>query len=103
MNDDGLPEEGNHAAPQCVTCGKPLPTGSLRYVAEVSVTADFDPVLVFPDDMDGEIERTLQAMKEAAEEGLASKLGEQVIARRAFLLCPKCRNEFVDGLPGELH
>jgi hypothetical protein len=101
-SDDDLHDDSVTGPAQCVRCAKPLPTGSLRYVAEISVTADFDPVLVFPDDMDGEIEHALQAMKDAAEEGLSSKLGELVITRRAFLLCPACREEFLEGLPGEL-
>ncbi len=89
-------------APLCARCSKPLPTASLRYVVEVTVTADFDPLLVFPDDLDGEIDHTLEAMQLAAERGLAGKLGEQVMARRAFLLCPACREQFLDELPGDL-
>jgi len=102
MSDDENSGESITGPAQCVLCARPLSTGALRYIAQVTITADFDPVLVFPDDLDGEIERALQAMKEAAEEGLASKLGEQVITRRAFLLCPTCREKFLAGLPGEL-
>ena len=88
------------SAPDCAGCGKALPNGSLRYVVEMTITADFDPVMIFPDDLDGEMERTLDAVQEAADEGLAGKLEEQVIARRAYLFCPGCRNEFMESLPG---
>lgn len=91
------------SAPACALCGRQLPTGSLRYVSEVTLTADFDPLLVVPDDIDGEIERTLQAMKEAAAQGLSKSLSEQVIAKRVFMLCPKCRADFLESLPGQLH
>jgi len=93
-------DESPFSASVCATCGRSLPTGSLRYVVELAVTADFDPVLVFPDDLDGEIEQALDAIQEAADQGLAGKLEEQVVARRAFLLCPECRNEFLGALPG---
>ncbi len=89
-------------SPSCALCAAPLPTGSLRYITEIAVTADFDPLLVIPDDLDGEIDRTLTGMQEAANEGLAGQLEEQVVARRAFLMCPRCRPEFLDGLPGKL-
>lgn len=89
-------------SPSCALCSTPLLTGSLRYITEVAVTADFDPLLVIPDDLDGEIDRTLAGMQEAANEGLAGKLEEQVVARRAFLLCPRCRAGFLDTLPGKL-
>ena len=89
--------------PSCASCGTTLATGSLRYVTEVTITADFDPVLVVPDDLDAEIDRTLAGMQEAADEGLAGQLEEQVVARRAFLLCPSCRGTFLTALPGQLH
>ncbi len=90
------------SAPDCAHCGVSLPTGALRYVVEVAITADFDPVLVLSDDIDGEIDRTLEGMQEAADEGLAGKLQEQVVARRAFILCPSCRAKWLETLPGEL-
>ncbi len=102
MNDGGRDAGARGSPAQCALCARKLPNGSLRYIAEVSVTADFDPLLVFPDDLDGQIEHTLQAMQEAAEEGLGGKLSEQVIARRAFLLCPACREQWLAKLPGEL-
>jgi hypothetical protein len=86
----------------CARCGTLLGTGSLRYVTEITVTADFDPVLVIPDDINAEIDRTLQGMQDAADEGLAGQLEEQVLARRTFLLCPGCRAEFLESLPGRL-
>ncbi len=86
----------------CARCGAALPNGSVRYVTEVTVTADFDPILVLPDDLDGEIERALDAVQRATDQGLAGELEEQVLARRAFLLCPACRGEFLEGLPGRL-
>ena len=99
-----IDDESPFSASVCATCSKVLPTGSLRYVVELAITADFDPVLVFPDDLDGEIEQAVDAIQEAADQGLAGKLEEQVVARRAFLLCPSCRAEFLDKLPGgELH
>jgi len=99
-----IEDEAPFSASVCAMCTKALPTGSLRYVVEMAITADFDPVLVFPDDLDGEIEQAVDAIQEAADQGLAGKLEEQVVARRAFLLCPSCRSTFLEGLPGgELH
>jgi len=90
------------SAAQCALCNVALPTGALRYVTEVTVTADHDPFLAVPDDIDGEIERTLKAMEEAARKGRADELEAQVVTRRAFLLCPGCREAFLGGLPGRL-
>jgi hypothetical protein len=89
------------SAPSCASCGKLLPTASLRYVVEITVTADFDPMVVYPDDLDAETNETLEAMQVASERGLASKLGEQLMARRAFMLCPPCREQFLADMPGE--
>ena len=86
----------------CALCGITLPTGSLRYITEVSITADSDPVLVMPDDMDAEIQQALRAMEDAVGQGRARELDEQVVVRRAFLLCAKCRDAFLEGLPGRL-
>ncbi len=95
-------EELNASPLACARCGTLLGTGSLRYVTEITVTADFDPVLVISDNIDAEIDRTLQGMQDAADEGLAGQLEEQVVARRTFLLCPGCRAEFLEDLPGKL-
>jgi len=84
----------------CASCGTGLPAGSLRYIVELTMTADFDPVMVFPDDLEGDLETALEAVQEAANEGLAGELEEQVLARRAFLLCPACRKAFLESLPG---
>jgi hypothetical protein len=97
-----MDEEAMAPPPGCAHCGTVLSTGSLRYVTEVTVTADFDPVLVLPDNIDAEIDRTLQGMQDAADQGLAGQLEEQVVARRTFLLCPSCRAEFLESLPGRL-
>ncbi|MDP7113316.1 MAG: hypothetical protein QGH45_15195 [Myxococcota bacterium] len=97
-----MDEEAVAPPPCCARCGTVLSTGSLRYVTEVTVTADFDPVLVIPENIDAEIDRTLQGMQDAADQGLAGQLEEQVVARRTFLLCPGCRAEFLESIPGRL-
>ncbi len=75
----------------CVKCGKSLPEGSLKYVVDIRVYADFDGVLNFPE---GDIEEEVGRMK--IERMDPRELEKDVYQEMAFLLCKGCRDRFVE-------
>lgn len=77
----------------CWRCGKELPPGGLSYVVHLKVYADFDGVLVEPE------EGTDQQLKEVLEEVRKSdpeKLEKEVYEEFTLLACKSCRDRFVD-------
>jgi hypothetical protein len=76
----------------CSRCGKNLAPGSLTYVVNVRVFADFDGVLLEPEEgMDRELEQILEQVEEAN----ASELERDVYEEFTLFLCKRCRDRFV--------
>jgi hypothetical protein len=76
-----------------VRCGKDLPEGSLKYVVDIRVYADFDGVLRFPE---GDIEEEVGRLMERIERMDPQELERDVYQEMAFLLCKGCRDRFVE-------
>ena len=77
----------------CVKCGKRLPEGSLKYVVDIRVYADFDGVLNFPE---GDIEEEVNRLMGEIEGMDPGELERDVYQEMAFLLCKGCRDRFVE-------
>lgn len=77
----------------CAKCGKGLPMGSLKYVVNIRVYADFDGVLSFPE---GDIEEELNRLMEESERMDPGELERDVYQEVAFLLCKACRDRFME-------
>jgi len=77
----------------CVRCGKDLPEGSLKYVVDIRVYADFDGVLRFPE---GDIEAEVSRLMAEIERMDPQELERDVYQEMAFLLCKSCRDRFVE-------
>ena len=77
----------------CVKCGKSLPEGSLKYVVDIRVYADFDGVLNFPE---GDIEEEVDRLMGEIEMMDPHELERDVYQEIAFLLCKGCRDRFVE-------
>lgn len=74
-------------------CGKRLPEGSLKYVVDIRVYADFDGVLNLPgEDIEEEVHR-LMGKIERMDPG---ELEKDVYQEMAFLVCKGCRDTFVE-------
>ncbi len=74
-------------------CGKDLPEGSLKYVVDIRVYADFDGVLHFPE---GDIEEEVHQLMEEIEQMDAHELEKEVYQELGFLLCKGCRDRFME-------
>ena len=78
---------------ECWRCGKELSPGSLVYVAHIRVFADFDGVLLEPEEeMDHQLKRLIDQMEDADPEELEKEVYEEY----SLLLCKSCRDRFVD-------
>jgi hypothetical protein len=77
----------------CVKCGKSLPEGSLKYVVDIRIYADFDGVLSLPE---GDIEEEVNRLMGEVERMDPRELERDVYQEIAFLLCKKCRDRFME-------
>lgn len=74
-------------------CGKELPEGSLKYVVDIRVYADFDGVLNFPK---GDIEEEVHRLMEEIEQMDPHELEKEVYQELGFFLCKGCRDRFME-------
>jgi hypothetical protein len=74
-------------------CGKRLPEGSLKYVVNIRVYADFDGVLNLPG---GDIEEEVHRLMGEIERMDPGELEKDVYQEMAFLVCKGCRDTFVE-------
>lgn len=77
----------------CSRCGIKLPHGSLVYVAEVKVYADFDGVILESEvESQQSINQLLEYIKDADPNGVEKEVYEDF----TLVLCKGCRDRFVD-------
>jgi hypothetical protein len=80
---------------QCSRCGKKLPPGSLAYVFHVRAFADFDGVIVEPEEaIDPQVEKLLRQIERQDPKELEKEVHEEF----SLLLCKRCRDRFVKEL-----
>jgi hypothetical protein len=78
----------------CLRCGKSLPRGSLKYIVDLQVYADFDGYLA----EEGEdLELSLGKVLEEAEGRDEEELEEEVYLRQLYLVCKDCRDRFLSN------
>ncbi len=77
----------------CFRCGKALSPGSLTYVAQVRVFADFDGVILEGEE---DIDHQLKRMMEEVEAADPEELEKEVFEEYTIILCKSCRDRFVD-------
>ncbi len=75
---------------ECDRCGRDLPPGGLKYLVTISVTADFDGVI-----LDEASEDELRKALRDAEARDAEDLEKEVHQEMAYILCKPCRDAFV--------
>jgi len=77
----------------CDRCGKEIEQGGLTYVVQIRVFADFDGVLLEPEEgMDRELKQALEQIEAASPEELEKEVYEEM----TLLLCKSCRDRFVE-------
>ncbi len=78
---------------RCMRCGVGLPYGNLAYRAQVKVFADFDGVIVEPEEQgDPSMEQLLEQVGKRDPKELEKEVYEEF----TLLLCKSCRDRFVD-------
>ncbi len=77
----------------CIRCGKSLPPGSLTYVAQIRVFADFDGVIL---EGEKDIDQQLKRMMDEVESADPEALEKEVFEEYTMILCKSCRDRFVD-------
>ena len=78
---------------ECFRCGKKLPAGDLVYVANIRVFADFDGVLLDPEEG---VEEQMGKIFEQIQDADPDELEKEVYEEFTLILCKSCRDRFVD-------
>lgn len=78
----------------CIRCGKDLPPGSLKYIVDLQVYADFDGYL--PEE-EGNIGFRMKRLVEDMEAKDEVDLQGDVYLRQVYLICRDCRDRFLSN------
>jgi hypothetical protein len=90
-----LTEGEDMAERYCWRCGKELSPGALTYVVHIRVFADFDGVLLEPEEgADQQLKEILEQIKEADPKELEKEVYEELTLH----LCKSCRDRFVEEI-----
>ncbi|MEW6139634.1 MAG: hypothetical protein AB1733_15480 [Thermodesulfobacteriota bacterium] len=85
---------------RCHRCGKRLGDGELRYQVAVHVRSDFDEILPDADPIDeSSVERLVNEISSYGEEDL----NRQVYEDDVFVMCPSCKEAFMENIYSHLH
>jgi len=85
--------------PRCNFCGKRFRKGKTRYRIKIEIISDFDGYLEDlskkpKDFMEKKIKKIIENTKDLSEK----ELEEQIYLKREFLVCVRCREEFLRSL-----
>ena len=78
---------------QCMRCGVAVPYGSFAYTAQVRVFADFDGVILEPEE---EGRQSMEQLLEQVQRTDPKELEKEVYEEFSLILCKSCRDRFVD-------
>ncbi|MDQ7782848.1 MAG: hypothetical protein RDU20_08210 [Desulfomonilaceae bacterium] len=86
---------------RCHRCGRDLNAGALTYEVEVKVRSMFDGVIPESESHadETEIERLIRDMAACNEE----ELNRQVYEDDVFIMCPECKEAFMESIYSHLH
>ncbi len=84
----------------CQRCGSPIPEGGLKYQVAVQVRSLFDGAIPESEhDPDGQkLERLLKEVAGYSEE----ELNRQVYEDDIFIMCPECKEAFMEDIYAHL-
>lgn len=80
-------------ATRCAHCGVKIEYGELRYNVTVHVAADTDGALP-----SGGAQEDLEAFMRSIDREETEEVGKDLQQSRALVLCPGCKNEFMDNI-----
>jgi hypothetical protein len=78
---------------KCMRCGVQLPYGSLVYIVQVRVFADFDGVIL---ESEEESRQPLDQLLEQIKNEDPKELEKEVYEEFSLVLCKSCRDRFVN-------
>lgn len=78
----------------CIRCGRNLPPGSLKYIVDLQVYADFDGYL---SEEEAEVGIRLRRILEEVEQKDQEDLEQEVYLRQVYLICKDCRDRFLSN------
>ena len=78
---------------RCMRCGLELPYGSLTYLVQVKVFADFDGVIL---ESEEESQQPLDELIEEIKKRDPMELEKEVYEEFTLVLCKSCRDRFVN-------
>lgn len=78
----------------CIRCGKNLIPGSVKYIVDLQVYADFDGYLSAEE---GEVQARIKRLLEEIELKDEADLEEEVYLRQIYLICKDCRDRFLSN------
>jgi hypothetical protein len=79
----------------CWRCGKKLLPGGLNYVIQLKVFADFDGLLLEPEEG---IDKQLKQLMDQVEKSDPKELEKEVYEEFTLFLCKSCRDRFVEEI-----
>lgn len=86
---------------RCHRCGRRLADGELRYQVAVHVQSDFDGVVPEADPAveESSIDRLIEELTNCSEEDLNRQVHEDDV----FIMCPSCKEVFMENIYSHLH
>ena len=86
---------------RCNRCGHPLEEGSLKYEVAVKVRSSFDGTIPeFAQEREGE---DLASVLHEASRYSEEELNRQVYEDDVFIMCPQCKEAFMEDIYSHLH
>ena len=80
---------------KCFRCGKELPLGSLTYLIQIKVLADFDGWLLEPEEgVDRQLKQILEQIEPLDPQDLEKEVYEEI----TWIVCKSCRDRFIDDI-----
>lgn len=81
---------------RCNHCGKELPVGSLKYIVDITIFADYDEFIEEADE--GDIENKIEEILENIEAIEPKRLEDDVYQEIFLILCKPCRDKLKKSL-----
>lgn len=79
----------------CDSCGQPLETGAVRYIAHIEVYAAYDPLEVTLDDLLRDHTREIEQIYEQCAGLTEEELMREVYVEFTYDLCPACQKRYI--------
>lgn len=80
---------------RCGRCGRDLPPGGVNYVIQIKMFADFDGLLLEPEEG---VDRELRQLMDQIEKSDPKELEKEVYEEFTLWVCKSCRDRLADEI-----